>query len=430
MPLTTITDGGTTTLNGRRQSMDSIGSLSCDSLEMDFQDSISEIDHPRPQGQQQDQQGRGGQAQQSSLFAPDDRRSRPRRSTRAGAASSASGGQNRGASSSASVASAASQRENEARIREAKYIIASLRSTVDQLQDALGEATSAADEVEAENAKLRQEVKHLTREREKMIQLVTKVKKIANFLKEDAQQADAEASELRLEVEALKIERDEYKAIAEGKKEQPPSAAAEGGEEEEGVQSEKDAESPAKDTEPAGYAVKTDKAETGSADSDNNWAARSESKSPTTETDKSTTQSRSAGHIKRVGSDGSIPTHRTAESSPSGSKSVYSSNGSIQNGAAIRSIGNGARIGAGTSSGDLVEEDFDEDGDYNSAERRIPAFAPINTVAVRRRGTKSPTSKEKKSTPRCRGSIASVSSRVDTMTMPEVALVQERGRSA
>lgn len=423
MPLTTITDGG-----GRRQSMDSIGSLSCDSLEMDFQDSISEIDHPRPQTQQQEQAR--GQTQQSSLFAQDDRRSRPRRPTRAGAASSASGGQHRGASSSASVASAASQRENEARIREAKYIIASLRSTVDQLQDALGEATSAADEVEAENAKLRQEVKHLTREREKMIQLVTKVKKIANFLKDDAQQADAEASELRLEVEALKIERDEYKAIAEGKKEQPPSAAAEGGEEEERVQSKNDAESSAKDTESAGDAAKTDEAEASSADAKNNSAARSESESPTTETDKSTTQSRSSGRIKRVGSDGSTPTYKTAESSPSGSKSVYSSNGSIQNGTAIRSLGNGSRSGAGITSGGLVEEDFDEDGDYNSAERRIPAFAPINTVAVRRRGKKSPTSKEKKSTSRCSGSIASVSSRVDTMSMPEVALVQERGRSA
>ena len=343
--------------------------------------------------------------------------------------SSANGGQHRGVSSSASVASAASQRENEARIREAKYIIASLRSTVDQLQDALGEATSAADEVEAENAKLRQEVKHLTREREKMIQLVTKVKKIANFLKEDAQQADAEASELRLEVEALKIERDEYKAIAEGK--EPQSAAAEGEKEEEGVQSKNDVESSAKDAEAVGDAVKAAEAETSSADAKDDSAARSESKSPTTETDKSATQSRSSGRIKRVGSDGSTPTYRTAESSPSGSKSVYSSNGSIQNGAAIKSLGNESSIGAGTTSAGLVEEDFDEDGDYNSVERRIPAFAPINTVAVRRRGKKPPTSKEKKCTSRCRGTIASVSSRVDTMmSMPEVALVQERGRSA
>lgn len=402
--------------------MDSIGSLSCDSLEMDFQDSISEIDHPRPQGQQQEQ------GRQSSLFAQDDRRSRPRRSTRP-AASGGGSGQHRGASSSALVASAASQRENEARIREAKYIIASLRSTVDQLQDALGEATSAADEVEAENAKLRQEVKHLTREREKMIQLVTKVKKIANFLKDDAQQADAEASELRLEVEALKIERDRYKAIVEGK--EPPSAVAEGKEEEGEVQSKNDAELPAKDTEATGDTVQTDEAETSSADTENNSAARSQPKSPTTEQDKGTTRSHSSGRIKRVGSDGSAPTNKTAESSSSGSKSIYSSNGRMQNGTATSGFGNGSRIGAGTTSGDLVEEDFDEDGDYNSAERRIPTFAPITTVAARRRGKHSPALKEKKLTARCSSSIApAASSRVDKMSMAEVASVQERGRSA
>ena len=342
--------------------------------------------------------------------------------------SSANGGQHRGVSSSASVASAASQRENEARIREAKYIIASLRSTVDQLQDALGEATSAADEVEAENAKLRQEVKHLTREREKMIQLVTKVKKIANFLKDDAQQADAEASGLRLEVEALKIERDRYKALAEGKG--PPAA-----EEEEEQENKSDAESSAQGTKPDGEDEKTCESDTGSVSNDNSSAARSDAKSPTAKIDKTTTKSLSSGSIKRVGSDGSAPTYKTVESSPSGSKSVYSSNGSMQNGPAIvRKSGSGPSIGAGSTAtshqGDLVEEDFDEDGDFNSAERRIPAFAPINTAAVRRKGKFSSALEGKSSMVRCSSSITPASSRVDTKPMPEVALIEECGRSA
>lgn len=104
----------------------------------------------------------------------------------------------------------------EARLQQAKYTIASLRSMIEQLQDALDEATTNAVEVENDNAKLRQQVSDMTREREETMRTVGKVKKIAEFLKEDVRQSDAECVELRLEVEALKRERDEYKERAGG----------------------------------------------------------------------------------------------------------------------------------------------------------------------------------------------------------------------
>jgi len=230
----------------------------------------------------------------------------------------------------------------ESRLQQAKYTIASLRSMIEQLQDSLDEATSNAVEVENENAKLRQQVSDMTREREETMKMVGKVKKIAEFLKEDVRQSDAECVELRLEVEALKRERDEYKERAGGGSGNCVAT---------------------NDTTTAGTAAADHIADLKSV-ADRNTASSSMVEAPSTDGDDDKVRTMQP-NARRL-SAGSLRTSRTADTSRA-SRHSHGQNPS------------------------LVAEDYDAedrsigDGGESNCIDRTPAFAPLDAVAVRRR---------------------------------------------